>query len=225
MAMVFPMTAEGAHRFLIVAGCFADAAPAIRLAALLAQARQPAGALVGVLVRETTLEAAEGAPLLSRPRMNRSLPPPALSREALSAAYAADARAFSARLSLIATRARLPWAFRTDQGMSADLACQLRQPGDIVLLGYRRLLDTGGPVVALCPDDDHHTRSFASALARALHCRALSLPVEAADRPAMIDEMSASALIVAPVLAHQPARLSALIEAARCPVLVAPDTA
>ena len=219
------MTTEGARRFLIVAGCYADAVPVIRLAEVLAQAGPSAAALVGVLVRETALEAAEGAPLLSRPRMRRPLPPASLSRDALSTAYAADARAFSTRLALIATRARLTWEFHTDQGMSADLACHLRQPGDTVLLGYRRLLDTGGPVVALCHAEDHHTQTVAAALARTLRRRALTLPLETAERPAMIDEMSASALIVAPVLAHQPARLSALIEAARCPVLVAPDTA
>uniref|UniRef100_UPI002FDE6648 hypothetical protein n=1 Tax=Pararhodobacter sp. TaxID=2127056 RepID=UPI002FDE6648 len=185
----------------------------------------PVGALLGVLVRETTLEDAEGAPLLPRPRMRPALPPLSLSRDALSAAYAADARAFSTRLSLIASRARLTWEFRTDQGMSAELACHLRQPGDTLLLGYRRLLETGGPVVALCHGDDQQTLTLAAALARALRRPALALPVEALDEPGRIDALSATALIVAPALARQPARLSALIEAARCPVLVAPDTA
>lgn len=219
------MTTEGAPRIVIVAGCFADAAPAIRLAEVVAQTRQTAAALVGVLVRETALEAAEGAPLLARHRMAPMPPPLALTRDALAAAYATDARAFSTRLSLIATRARLTWEFRTDHGITADLACRLRQPGDTLLLGYRRFLETGGPVVALCHTDDIRTQTLANALARALRRRALSLPIETADQPALIDAMSATALVIAPELARQPVLLSALIEAARCPVLVAPDTA
>lgn len=221
------MPTEGARRFLIVAGCFADAAPAIRLAEALAQARHTAQtvALEGVLVREIAFEAAEGAPLISWHR-RRPQPHPdtaAVTREGLAAAYAADARAFSNRLSLIAARARMTWAFHSDQGVTAELACRLRQSGDTLLLGYRRLLDTGGPVVALCRSDDHQTQTLAAALARTLRRRALALPIDAADLPAQLDAMSATALIVAPELARQSARLSALIEAARCPVLVAPD--
>lgn len=234
-----PMTTESAPRFVIVAGSYADAAPAIRLAEALANARPTMaerkrasagmGALLGVLVADTMLEAAEGALLVSRPplrgRPSAARPAGALTREALSAAYASDARAFSARLSMIAARTRLSWDFRTDQGLTVDLACRLRQPDDTLLLGYRRLLDAGGPVVALCHDDDQPTRTLALALARRLRCRAVVLPPETADQPGLIDAMSATALIVAPELAREPARLSALAEAARCPVLVAPDPA
>lgn len=219
------MVTEGTRRFLIVAGCYADADPAIRLAEALAQARQSArmGALAGVMVRETVCEAVEGAPLLSWNRLRPRSEAVVVTREGLTAAYAADARAFSNRLSLTATRARLTWTFHTDQGATADVACRLRLPGDTLFLGVRRLLDTGGPVVALCQSDDFHTQTFAATLARTLNCRTLALPIEGEDAPKQIDEMSVNALIVAPGLIRQPARLSALIEAARCPVLVVPD--
>jgi len=222
------MTTDPAtRRFLIVAGCYADAAPAISLAEALARALPSAlagslsGVLVGVLVRQPALDYAEGAPVLSAPRL--SLQPEALTHERLTQAYAADARAFSSRLSLIASRARLTWEFRTDSGMTVDLACRIRRPNDTVLVGYRRFLNTHGPVVALCRADDHRTQELAASLARTLHRRALSLPIEAADQTGLIEEMSATALIVSSELARQSARLSALIEAARCPVLVAPD--
>lgn len=215
------MTTDDApsRRLLIVAGCYADAAPAISLAEALS-GRLVKG-LVGVLAREPAAEAAEGAPVLSaqRPRTTGS----AVTRERLSAAYAADARAFSARLSLIATRSRMTWEFRTDSGMTSDLACRFRQPDDLVLVGYRRLLDTGGPVIALCREEDRRTQQLAAALARALKRRALVLPIETADQIERIEAMSATALILAPELAVRSGWLAALVEAARCPVLIAPD--
>lgn len=206
------------RRFVIVAGCYADAGPAIGLAAALA--RDLRGALFGVLAQEPATAAAEGAPVLTkRLRVTGN----ALTREGLTLAYAADARAFSTRLAVVAEQARLSWDFRTDTGMIADLAWRLREPGDTVLVGYRRLLPTDGPVVALCRADDTRTRDLAAALARALGRRVLTLPIESAGDPERIEQLSATALIVAPEAARQATRLAALIEAARCPVLIAPD--
>lgn len=232
-------TGDDAARVVILAASFADAAPAIRLAEALVQLREgtgtePARAMIGVLALDPMLDAALGAPLLPRGRLRPADMPRAtaatahagaLSREALASAYASDARAFSARLTRIAAARRLACEFRTDQGLTADLAFRLRRPGDMLVLGYRRLLETGAPVVALCRPEDARTQALARALARALHRRAVILPPEAADQPGMIEGLSATALILAPELARQPARLSALIEAARCPVLVAPDPA
>lgn len=211
------------RRFVIVAGCYADAGPAIGLAAALARDLQ--GALFGVLAQEPAAAAAEGAPVLTIRRRGpaNALARESLTRESLTLAYAADARAFSTRLAVVAARARLTWDFRTDTGMSADLAWRLREPGDTVLVGYRRLLRTDGPVVALCRVDDTRTRDLALALARALRRRVLLLPIESADDPERIEQLSATALIVAPDVARQATRLAALIEAARCPVLIAPD--
>lgn len=235
------ITGDDAARVVILAASFADAAPAIRLAEVLVQLREgtgtePAMAMIGVLALDPMLDAALGAPLLPRgrlrpadmPRATATTAPAhagALSREALASAYASDARAFSARLTRIATARRLACEFRTDQGLTADLAFRLRRPGDMLVLGYRRLLETGAPVVALCRLEDAQTQALTRTLSRALHRRAVFLPPEAADQPGMIEGLSATALILAPELARQPARLSALIEAARCPVLVAPDPA
>ncbi|MCC5971190.1 MAG: hypothetical protein JJU15_14700 [Pararhodobacter sp.] len=217
------MTDPPGHRLLIIAGCYADAAPAIGLAEALAQDLR--AALIGVLAREPAIAAAigttAGALVQTAPRLR--LASLALTPEGLSAAYAADARAFSSRLSLIAARASLHWEFRTDSGVSTELACAIRQPGDMVVLGYRRLWHAGGPVVALCRDDDLGTQELAASLARRLGRRAMMLPLQTADPLERIEAMSATALILAPELARHPARLRALAEAARCPVLIAPD--
>ncbi len=211
------MTTE-ARRVLIVAGCFADAGPAIGLGVELA--RHSRAALVGVLAREPALEAATGAPLLSARPWQRA---PSLTAEDLGRAWAADARAFSARLARVAVAASLHWEFRADSGMSAELACTIRQPGDVVVLGYRRLMNLRGPVVTLGLAPEAGAEGLATALARALGVRVLTLPLDAADDPARIEDLSASALLVGPEIARHPDRLLPLIEAARCPVLIAPD--
>ena len=245
------ITGDNAARVVILATSFADAAPAIRLAEALVQLHEgtgttPAAAMIGVLALDPVLDAALGAPLLPRGRLRPAAMPRAtatatttaatttttgpaharaLSRETLAAAYASDARAFSARLTRAAAARRLTCEFRTDQGLATDLAFRLRRPGDMLVLGYRRLLETGAPVVTLCRPEDAQTQALARALSRALRRRAVFLPPEAADQPGMIEGLSATAMILAPELARQPARLSALTEAARCPVLVAPDAA
>ncbi|KPQ06491.1 MAG: hypothetical protein HLUCCA12_10895 [Rhodobacteraceae bacterium HLUCCA12] len=223
----------GRGRLVIVAGCYADAAPAIGLAEAIAQQmrvvlgdppeRAMLAAIIGILARDPAVDAAEGAPVLTPPRPFR--PGLALTREGLSAAYAADARAFRTRLERIATRGRIRWEFRSDIGLGADLAVRIRQPGDMIMLGHRRLLNTGAPVVVLCDAQDRRTLDLAAALARAVQRRLLCLPRETADDPARIDALWASALILAPDPVLAPGRLATLIEAARCPVLLAPDSA
>lgn len=223
------MTAEqaAARRVLIVASGYADAAPAIGPAAALAGLLR--AAMVGVLAREPLTELAEGAPVL--PAAGGAAQ--ALTREALERAWSADARAFRQLLSRTALAARLGWEFRSDSGASVDLALRLRQPGDMVLLGYRQLYRRRGPVVVLGAPAPaaggtlDASAKLAQGLAGALRLRAmtLALPVEGegSGEAALLEELSASLLVLSPRAARAPGQLTALLEAARCPVLIGPE--
>ena len=217
-------TAPPPRRVLLLAGCYADAGPAIGLAAALAQRMQ--AALEGVLALDPRAEAAEGATLVVAGRARGAVL--ALDRERLTLAYAADARAFRSRLDATAARLAIRWSFRTDTGALPDLALGLRQPGDAVVLGHRRFLPLRGPVLALedsaegAPESaaDGPAARLAADLARALGLRARRLP---ADTPAAaLEPLAISALVLPHSIQSDPARLAALIEAARCPVLLSP---
>jgi hypothetical protein len=114
------------RRVLLLAGCFADAGPAIGLAVTLAARMQ--AALEGVLALDPRTEAAEGAALVTGRRAAGATV--LLSRERLSLAYAADARAFRTRLDRAAAALTLRTSFRVDTGALPDLALGLRRPGD-----------------------------------------------------------------------------------------------
>lgn len=224
------MTADetARRRVLIVASGYADAAPAISLAGALAALSR--AALLGVLAREPLVELAEGAPVLSAAGGGSR----ALTREALEHAWAADARAFQKRLSEAALAGGLGWEFRSDPGVSAELALRLRRPGDMVMLGYRRLYQRHGPVVVLGGQSAGGSEAdagekLAQGLARALRLRAMTLawPARGADLGAheaqLLEELSASLLVLSPRAGLAPQRLAALLEAARCPVLIGPE--
>lgn len=205
------------RRVLLLAGCFADAGPAIGLAAALAARTQ--AALEGVLALDPRAEAAEGAKLftLRRPAGATLL----LSRERLNLAYAADARAFRSRLDRAAATLALQASFRIDTGALPDLALGLRRPGDAVIMAYRRLLPLRGPVIALEDGKDGPGARLATELARILGTRARVLPAD--TPPEALDPMPVSALVLTRANHPDPARLAALIDAARCPALLAPD--
>ena len=204
------------RRVLLFAGCYADAGPAIGLAVTLAQQMQ--AVLEGVLALDPRMEAAEGAALVMAGRARGTTL--ALSRERLSLAYAADARAFRSRLDAAAARLSIRWSFRTDTGALPDLALGLRRPGDAVILGHRRFLPLRGPVIALEEGEDGPAARLASDLARALNLRARVLP--AGTPAAALEPLAISALILPQSVQDDPARLAALIDAARCPVLLSP---
>jgi hypothetical protein len=212
------MTADAppARRVLLLAGCFADAGPAIGLAVALAARTQ--SALEGVLALDPRAETAEGAQLVTgrRPTGTALL----LSRERLSLAYAADARAFRSRLDRAAAALELRASFRIDTGTLPDLALGLRQPGDAVILAYRRFLPLRGPVIALEDGEDGPAARLATELARMLGTRARVLPAD--TPPEALDPMPVSALVLSRANHPDPARLAALIDAARCPALLTP---
>lgn len=202
-------------RIAIVAGCYADAEPAIGLALRLAPELQ--GNLVGVLARDPLALAAAGSAVLAGRHQTG-----ALSTEALRSAYDSDARAFSARLSRLARATSLAVEFRSTEGHVAQLACELRTGGHIVLVGYRRMMRLRGPVLLVGDGAGSRAAGFAARLARALGVRTETL---AETDIATIDRTSASALVLAAESQLAAEELSALIEAARCPVILVSEPA
>jgi len=196
---------------LLIAGCFADAAPALDLA--VAVARRMGAGLEGVLALDPR---AEGAALATVGARGRAGPAPG--GEGLRRACAADARAFRRRLDLAAAGASLRWQFRTQSGVLPDLALVAGQPGDIVILGHRRFLALRGPVVALDDRASGPLSRFAADLARVLGLSARILPAD--TPPATIDLMAASALLLPRGQRTDARWLSGMIDAARCPVLL-----
>lgn len=207
------MTTEirSSRRVLLLAGCFADAAPSIDLAVALAMQMQ--ASLEGVLALDPR---AEGAALVRTGPQRREDPP--LNSERLRRACAADARAFRRRLDLAAARASLRWSLRTDTGLLPELALELRQPGDAVILGHRRFLALRGPVISLDSGESGPTAQLAADLARRLGLHARLLPTD--TTPAQIDLLAASLIVLPKSLQENRPRLNVLIEAARCPVLL-----
>lgn len=200
-----------ARRVLLMAGCFADAAQSIELAVAVAARMQ--ASLEGVLALDPR---AEGAALVRSGA--RGATGVALSRESLRLAYAADARAFRQRLDQAAAAASLHWSFRTDAGLVADLALEMRRPGDAVIIGHRRLLGLRGPVVSLDTVESGSAAQLGMALARTLGLRLRLLPAD--TPPAEIDVLAASVIVLPHQLPLNRPHLNVLIEAARCPVLL-----
>jgi len=203
--------APPARRVLLLAGCFADAAASIDLA--VAVATRTGARLEGVLALDPR---AEAAGLVTVGHRGRSGPAPG--GEALRLACAADARAFRRHLDVAAARASLRCDFRIGAGMLADLAFELRRPGDTVVLGHRRFLALRGPVVSLDRGAAGPAALLAADLARMLGLRVRLLPVD--TLPSDIDLTTASAIVLPGTPPDNPRRLDLLLEAARCPVLL-----
>jgi hypothetical protein len=204
------------RRVLLLAGCFADAGPAIGLAVTLAARMQ--AALEGVLAFGPRTEAAEGAALVTGRRAAGATV--LLSLERLSLAYAADARAFRSRLDRAAAALALRTSFRLASGALPDLALGLRRPGDAVIMAYRRFLSLRGPLIALEDSEDAPAARLAAELARELGLRVHVLPAD--TPPEALDPLLVGVLVLSQSIQAEPARLTALIDAARCPVLLAP---
>jgi len=203
--------APPSRRVLLLAGCFADAAPSMGLAVALAARMQ--ARLEGVLALDPRAEAAALVTVGPRGRAG-----PAPGGEPLRRACAADARAFRQRLDVAAAGASLPWGFRIGTGLPSELALGLRQPRDAVILGHRRFLSLRGPLVSLAGSDSDPTALLAADLARALGLRLRLLPVE--TPPSEIELLAASAIVLPRAIGDNPSSLNMLMDLARCPVLL-----
>lgn len=202
--------AASAHRVVLLAGSFADAAPSIELAVAVAARIQ--GSLEGILVLDPR---AEGATPVRTHHATDQLA--VLSEERLRLAYAVDARAFRSRLRQVAARTSLQCDFRTAPGSLPDLALRMAQPGDFVILGHRPFLTLRGPVISLDEDAGGPSAQLASELARKLGLRLRILPVD--TQPAELDLLAASMVVLSQTAQTNLSRLNALMETARCPVL------
>lgn len=206
--------APSTRRVLLLASCFADAAPSIRLAVAVASRMQ--ASLEGVLAVDARAEGA-AALLAFRHRSGAVL---ALDRERLSQSYAADARAFRRRLDAAAAGASLRWSFRTDSGVLPELGLGMCGAGDAVIFGQRRFLAFGGAVIALDDSETGSAAALATELARVLRLHLRVLPTD--TPPSELDLLAPGVLVLPHVFQADPARLDALIGAARCPVLLGP---
>lgn len=223
------------RRVLVVAGTYADAEAAIPLAVRLAEISR--AEVTGVLAEDpAALE------LPGHAAFTGASGPVRMTAERMLEAFGADARAFEARLGRAAARAALGWRFRRESGALPEVLERLARRDDIALLGYRRVLRVRGPIVAMGRDLRRRGGSESVALAEAL-ARALRLPVlvmrigggdgghDASDEVSVADEQSALHMLdsLAPTalildagmadMARGPG-LVALIETARCPVLL-----
>ena len=158
---------------------------------------------------------AEAAALVTVSPRGRAGPPPG--GEPLRLACAADARAFRRRLDLAAAGASLSWGFRIETGLLSELALELRQSRDTVILGHRRLLSLRAPLVSLSASPSDQTAHLAADLARMLGLRLRILPVD--TPPSEIALLAASAIVLPRSFLENPPLLSQMMEAAGCPVL------
>jgi len=218
------------RRVLVLAGSYADAEAAIPLA-----------------VRLASLSRAEITGVLAEDPAALDLPGPAIATlagglveitaERMLAAFRADARAFEARLGRAATQASLGWRFVHERGALHEVLWRLARRDDVMLVGYRRPLRLRGPVVALS-EGGGGAVALAPALARAMRLPLLTLSVgdpqehaagstqvsvpDMAAALRMLDTLAPTVLVLdggASARATGPA-LRALIETARCPILL-----
>jgi hypothetical protein len=220
------------RRVLVVAGCYADAEAAIPLAVRLATLAR--AEVTGVLAEDPmAFELPDHAVALGRGGAMKIDP------ERMLAAFGADARAFEARLGRAARQESLGWRFLRERGAVPEVLERLAQREDVALLGYRRALRLRGPIVTLGRGigGDAETVSLAQTLARALVVPLMVLRIGGRPGPEThsaimvsdaqaalqaLDTLAPTALIVDAGLAEfatGPA-LRALIETARCPVLL-----
>jgi hypothetical protein len=222
------------RRVLLVAGCLADAEAALPLAVRLAALAR--AEITGVLAEDPAALNLPGHAIAPG-----HAAPVEITAERMLAAFQADARAFETRLARAAAQAALGWGFRREAGAMAEVLERLTRQEDVALVGYRRAMRVRGPIVALSHGAEAETVVLARTLARAMRLPLMLLSVgeaEAADtsasgetRLAVPDPMAALRALdtLAPTAVVLQADrtlfgagpgLRALIETARCPVLL-----
>jgi hypothetical protein len=204
-------------RVLLAAACYADARAAVPFGVAIAAA---AGAeLTGLLAEDPAALALMGpavAPLRGTPIQ--------ISAETMLAAFQRDARAFERLIAETAGRAALPWSFRHERGsLPALLLPHLAVPGEVVLVGFQRLVRLSGPLVALERPEAPGVQSLARALRDRLRLPLMELPLlpEAGALAAL--RGLAPAAVIADVTGTEfatPAGLTELIETARSPLVL-----
>jgi hypothetical protein len=204
-------------RVLLAAACFADARAAVPFGLEIAAA---AGAeLTGLLAEDPDALALAGPALAPLRRT-----PVQISAETMLAAFRRDARAFERLIAETAGRAALPWSFRHERGsLPALVLPHLAAPGEVVLVGFQRLMRLRGPLVALERPGAPGVQSLARALRDRLRLPLMERPLLPAAGTLAALRGLAPAAVIADVTGTEfasAAGLAELIETARCPLVL-----
>ncbi len=204
-------------RVLLAAACFADARAAVPFGLEIAAATR--AELTGLLAEDPAALALAGPALA--PRRGR---PVEISAESMLAAFQRDARAFERLIAEAAGRAALPWSFRRERGsLPALLLPHLAAPGEVVLVGFQRLMRLSGPLVALERPGAPEVESLARALRDRLRLPLVELPLLPASGALAALRGLAPAAVIADVTETElatPAGIAELIETARSPLVL-----
>ncbi|WP_101065495.1 hypothetical protein [Roseovarius salinarum] len=226
-------------RLLIGAGSLADAASALQLAEILVL-RQMASDLGGLMVEDPAWLSFSERPagkLVTFGGEVTGAPSP----QAAARLVEREARAFREKLELLARRRRVEWSFDQQTGDLVANIVGAAPKWDVVLIGHGRLQRGAGRVVWLSPADPdaaQEVRDIADTVARGLGTEAVAFALDEADAPAtpqtritfpdpdaLLAGLSRTyaAAVITDIRAGpfaDAASLRALVDAARCPVLL-----
>lgn len=237
-------TGSPPFRVILSATCYADAEAALHLAVLLA--RQVGAGLHGLLVSdEAILEAARHPHARAVSFSGQAVSQ--VTVETMRAAFRADARLFEKRLVQAARDAVLDTGFSAIGGRLMAVLAQITGARDIVVVGFRRALREGDALILVLGDrnPDSGQLSLALHLAAAAHKRLVVFATPRWEeeivaafrrdsgvrhneyRPYLgtgnllreLERMSPAALIIA-TGQDEALPVTALINAARCPVIL-----
>ena len=238
-----PGDKKAGARVILAASCYTDAQAALDLATLLA--RQMGRELVGLLVEEQAVHFHASMPFA------RTVATPGTTREEITAkkmqdAFARDAREFEARLRMLGEQENLSWSFRTMHGKLRIKGESEATAEDFLILGghlsrsHKSAIlvvfgphadpalvdlstqiasDTDHPIIALVAADETTGAIQEPNFPPALHTKTLAY----GDNDALfrlVGRTGAAALIIS-AECRQRCDLERLIEAARCPVIIA----
>lgn len=238
-----PETVSPRARVILSATCYADAEAALYLAVLLA--RELGAGLHGLLVTDETVLAAAAHPH-ARSVSFSGQSVARVTLETMRAAFRADARLFERRLSEAAREALLDTGFSAVGGRMMAVLARFAGARDIVVVGFRRSLRDADSLVLVLGDriGDGDQLSLAQHLSAVSRKRLVvfAAPGREAEvaaafarqdkaryefRPYLgtggllreLERMSPAAVIVATGQA-EPLPVTALIDAARCPLVL-----
>ncbi|GAB4356412.1 MAG: hypothetical protein Kow0026_16180 [Oricola sp.] len=216
-------------RIVIAASSFADASSGVRLAALLSSRIE--AEIQGVFVEEESsiLFRSPAARIVSTTGALLDLPSP----DEMRAALKRDALAFEGEIARLAREHARSWSFRTVQGRLLAHLGEVLRASDILLLGHRALYRLRGPVIRLGRGP---RMEIAASLAADLGVSVMDIDLPDvggngqagafAEILSLVGHTSATA-IVADIVSgpvRTPEQIEALLEAARCPVILVGDS-
>ncbi|MDI3338084.1 hypothetical protein QKW60_16875 [Defluviimonas aestuarii] len=236
-------TASPHARVILSATCYADAEAALHLAVLLA--RTAGAGLHGILVSDETILSAAAHPH-ARAVSFSGQAVTQVTVETMHAAFRADARLFQKRLTEAAQKAVLETSFSAIRGRMMAVLARSAEARDIIVIGFRRSIKDGDALVLVLGDRDagHDQLAFALQLSALTRKRLIVFATPRREgevvailarqrgnlheyRPYLgtanllreLERMSPAAVIIATGQEEVPP-VGALINAARCPVVL-----